>query len=99
MPHTPGPWRRGTETRRDPYYVEVVSDSVVAGVATVFGKDRETQEANCSLIVAAPELLDAARRIVDGYLCSRGEIFGEDVRRLEKAIAKATSHNGNESVN
>ena len=39
---------------------------------------------------AAPDLLAALQRIVDAYRESRGEVFGEDIKIAEAAIAKAT---------
>lgn len=43
-----------------------------------------------SLRAVNAELLAAARGLIDSYEASRGEVYGEDIRRLEAAIAKAT---------
>ena len=41
------------------------------------------------------ELLAAAKQLVSGYVESRGEIYGEDVRRMESAIARADGETKN----
>lgn len=56
--HTPGPWRRsaGIPQRIWGFYLEAPSGESV----------NQTAEANARLIAAAPDLLEALRRIADG---------------------------------
>ncbi len=35
------------------------------------------------------QLLTAAEKIIEGYTASKGEVYGEDIRRLEAVIEKA----------
>jgi hypothetical protein len=85
--HTPGPWRYDYE---DGHCGEIIS-SDGNYVFTFVDEPNETNEPNARLIAAAPNLLDAALRVLSH---KRGEddwlILAVDCRALEKAIAKAT---------
>ena len=91
--HTPGPWR--SEQIWPERYDEFVEHVSIVGsdgheVANAW------EIANGRLIAAAPELLDAARRI-DAWLAEidrpfsggKAITFGDDVRALRAAIANA----------
>ena len=92
--HTPGPWRVG------PFEGHVESESgrfICSAMGTTASPDpgdtiRNENLANAALIAAAPELLEAARLMVeaatDPTLCP--EDYERFVDRLESAIAKAT---------
>lgn len=93
--HTPGPW---TRDEHFPIYVWGPNHAMVAdlphrdedaylarmrGVGR--GATREEQEANCSLIAAAPDLLEAAK-VARAYIEGEGLAF---LPELDAAIAKA----------
>jgi hypothetical protein len=87
--HTPGPWK-------DNGYMQVVSP-LMATVATTGCTDStpiKEQLANARLIAAAPDLLDALRRL---HRLS-GQLIDEPSARIAKALAssaiyKATATN------
>ena len=71
--HTPGPWEvdtKGRGSERDPQYfaVEATRDGESITIADTlnchFGFEPDDQKANVNLIAAAPELLEALRRII-----------------------------------
>ena len=93
--HTPGPWR----VHLDAVLVQRCDEDGTFSSAIV---DCETgsspsmpqgeREANARLIAAAPELLEAARGIVDGIDDTRPNfipLMGNRVAHLREAIAKA----------
>ena len=92
MKHTPAPWRVQTFAALDGY--EVVSDSwdVVSASLRPAAPIRKLSDAR--LIAAAPDMLEALRRIVhaiDGYGClSEKSDYDLEARA---AIAKATGGN------
>lgn len=91
--HTPGPWRWNTS--RTAIYSGHPDDRggfpISEQVIPFFRFDGDPRtESNARLIAAAPDLLAALQRIVAAYRESCGEVFGEDIRAAESAIAKAT---------
>jgi hypothetical protein len=58
MSHTPGPWHRNIKPARKYSTIFAGQNTHVAHLATEGLRDEEL-EANCKLIAAAPELLDA----------------------------------------
>jgi hypothetical protein len=71
--HTPGPWRsddRGPLTQWNEWGIEIVAGSG-REIATVWlpNEDRSEADATARLIAAAPDLLEALRRL-------RGEVRG-----------------------
>ena len=98
--HTQGPWHRNIKPATKYNTIFAGQNTHVARLATQ-GLTPEEVEANCNLIAAAPDLLEAARRIVDTadflseVLLSRDDIdpakdLFRKVRTLKSAIAKAT---------
>jgi hypothetical protein len=94
--HTPGPW----ETFKE-HNVRDVHDH--RGVATCGGYSQNWNEdivyqeniANARLIAAAPELLEAAKDVVETFPDIKLRKNSIDARRrLEKAIKKAEGSNG-----
>ena len=96
--HTPGPWEIGDD---GPILYEGMLRPVwniyggrgltgrLVGSAEHFPED-EYPNANARLIAAAPELLEAARAVVNGYRNGPNGSPGERAWvRLEAAIAKA----------
>ena len=100
MKHTPGPWEVGTEgSEIGAVYCD---NSLGSRVAIVFGKGQEytafsrtEEEANASLIAAAPDLLEAlvqAERLYTTYgLVACDSECGAWINKVRTAIAKATS--------
>jgi len=39
--------------------------------------------------VAGDDLLAAAKAVLDGWYGTKGEVYGEDIRRLEAAVSRA----------
>ena len=97
--HTPGPWH----TKRDGFSTVYVEASIGGGwIQEVAAcgpteKGSEQQEANAKLVAAAPELLEALKRVVEwrdtlyatSGLSAKGAIL-EDFDDSLSAIAKAT---------
>jgi hypothetical protein len=44
---------------------------------------------NLGLAALAPKLVAAAKRVLDGWYDTKGEVYGEDVRALEEVVAEA----------
>lgn len=100
--HTPGPWRtdmggawvRGLRIREEDAEGNIKGTApVVARVETGNHLPDSEIRANAHLIAAAPDLLHAARLIVEGYdewIDSRGSLPSENTIGLARAaIAKA----------
>ncbi len=92
MKHTPGPWSLTYDSSL------VMSDQVVQGP---IGPDTATHDevkANMRLIAAAPELLDALKRLLNANdeLAEEGdaESMGDAIRAARRAIAKITTKDG-----
>jgi hypothetical protein len=90
MSHTPGPW--GFLGIGDFYEIAPVRDGeldwtneVAATAGTSEGDDPAIEEANASLIAAAPELLEVAKRVA-AHFNETNSPLGEAARA---AIAKA----------
>ena len=93
--HTPGPWK--IAERRFVYAFNAQgTNSFHASVSPghIPGyDDEETQQANALLIAAAPDLLEALKRIIKSSACQnncRSDDMGCDTRFAEYVIAKAT---------
>lgn len=64
--HTPGPWHRNIKPATHYNTIFAGRNTHVTRLA-VEGKSEEEVEANCALIVAAPDLLAALRHFVTAY--------------------------------
>jgi hypothetical protein len=78
--HTPGPWEPLTDRHCELLIFAPSAEEFVCGV-TVFLPDAE---ANARLIAAAPDLLEALKRV-----CSHGYRTSPDWDNARAAIAKA----------
>lgn len=105
---TPGPWRVDI-TRRE-YSTAVLFDTRVTGgvrircVAEVIhpAAPRNTlgaqeREANAQLIAAAPDLLEACRRLLGWAFWDQGGSAGRDAEFARAVIAKATGEKEQEA--
>jgi hypothetical protein len=94
--HTPGPWHRNIKPATHYNTIFAGRNTHVTRLA-VEGKSEEEVEANCALIVAAPDLLKTLREIVaavevgevDGYSPS-GDWYKEARAALDKATGTTT---------
>lgn len=77
--HTPGPW----STEYDGSIV--MRDQIVSSPIAPDGATKEERRANAQLIAAAPELLDALRKIA--FECAS---YNDCWETAQAAIAKAT---------
>jgi hypothetical protein len=90
--HTPGPWTSGRAIPAD----DTVARIVRAGddhIAVVMDLDGAAQEAvdNARLIAAAPDLLDALKRVMRHVPAGAGGAsLGDDMYRARLAITRAT---------
>lgn len=91
MKHTSGPWHVAPLS---PTWVGTKYGEQVASTDTFDIEDKEEQEANALLIAAAPELLAAARNLLDAVTtqCDYGEgsVTDKWVIDARAAISKAT---------
>lgn len=90
--HTPGPWRIRPSSGGRPAIIYGNDGWPVGDVTVSHGRvSQEQQDANASLIAAAPDLLENLQRMVrfleveDAWLANFGE-----VEAARAAIAKAT---------
>jgi hypothetical protein len=89
--HTPGPWsvqgddRPGMQWNR---HIHSSPNVAVCFMAHSDGKDNARDEANASLIAAAPELLEALQEVV--AFCERNGLQSDAYDTARAAIAKAT---------
>ena len=98
--HTPGPWNaHSIKKSAAPPYTPVSATTLIAQVySTAFG-DHEQSEANARLIAAAPDLLEAVKRLlpdvlwVADYWANDPDKDG-DIVFARAAIAKATGEQG-----
>ena len=95
MKHTPGPWITRLESA-PMHAVQLAGQygrAIVAYVPAPEGWSLAHQDANARLIAAAPELLDALKRMLAAYDAdkARGIAFGNDnaADQARAAIAKA----------
>ncbi len=88
--HTPGPWHRNIKPARKYPIVFAGRSTHVAQVCSV-SNDEET-EANCNLIAAAPELLEALRECERFFThdpnLARDGWMNDALRAVHAAIAK-----------
>lgn len=99
MAHTQGRWSRNIKPARKYSTIFAGRNTHVAHLATGGLSDEEI-EANCDLITAAPDLLDAAKSAIECAITFNGdeagegnphvEIAWEAYHFLKDAIAKAT---------
>ncbi len=92
MKHTPGPWKAHFE---EAYFVTGPDLGRVAMMMNLKGKhglagrrSGEESAANCRLIAAAPDLLEALRSMLED------DDHDEAKRKARAAIAKAEAGNG-----
>lgn len=90
--HTAGPWkivRRNSKRKFNEYSIRPVNSPIKGLVWVIARVSRympdETAEANCSLIAAAPDLLEALQ-----LLMTDDRIGGSDGAKAKAAISKAT---------
>lgn len=86
--HTPGPWHRNIKPATKYNTIFSGRNTHVTRLA-VEGKTEEEVEANCALIVAAPDLL-AALRIAETALEAYSGGESSDLATIRAAIDKAT---------
>lgn len=86
--HTPGPWHRNIPPASKYPVIFAGRNTHVTAVKTD-GLSAAEIEANCNLIAAAPELLEALDRIQNWPRVFDG-LRAEDVAFARAAIAKAT---------
>jgi len=96
--HSPAPWGQEATMSSDYTFIRRISDDegrVIANVRYAQGAEQEENLANARLIAAAPELLEALRKVAN---CSRytdpsdTEYALDQLREIAReAIAKATA--------
>lgn len=93
--HTPGPWHRNIKPATHYNTIFAGRNTHVTRLA-VEGKSEEEVEANCALIVAAPDMLAALREAVrvleyaaDALDAPAASHFRETISDARAAIAKA----------
>lgn len=64
--HTPGPWRWVYDGSSD-YSIGEADDPQAKPVAGVYDRNHKRAAANCDLIAAAPDLLEACKDLVDRF--------------------------------
>ena len=82
MKHTPGPWTTHltwSQTNGSGYSIAEDDGD----------EDGEEMKANARLISAAPEMLDALKKCVNGLGCQPGYLSSLALTRAQEAIAKA----------
>ena len=95
--HTPGPWKF---TEGEYFYVNARvygkrvfilqrKKSVVAAATAYQEAEEDRIRADCHLIAAAPDLLDALKLAIRQNSCDM-LMTGEELRKCEAAIARAT---------
>lgn len=99
MSYTPGPWEAPEVGAGCLFRVCKVGGATICDIYCV-GKDGKVDldqsDANARLIAAAPDLLEAVKRLLApesiGYIRRRDEIAGPIFSSLIAAIAKAEDH-------
>lgn len=87
--HTPGPWQiNAISNEREKISIIDADMCFVAEVWKTYVNGESRQQANASLIAAAPELLEACQALLDGILFTRGASMSEDRRRTLTTIAR-----------
>lgn len=88
--HTPGPWRWNHFPDNESYLEDSHSASVIEG--SIVTADNEEREANARLIAAAPDLLEAARYVIEDAVSdmpATARVTKISLDALRAAIAKA----------
>ena len=94
MKHTPGPWqiKKWEEENSADGFVTVITDSRGHGIVTFNQRGENSKvEANARLIAMAPELLEAARALLDGLdSANHPDRNFKQVQDLRGAVIMAT---------
>lgn len=89
--HTPGPWYHGGKHPDcEARYVKSNAPGYAVEIAILFHSDGAEQEANCRLIAAAPELLEAIK-LAEAALADIGDADrepGDDLAWCERRAAE-----------
>jgi len=101
LKHNPAPWEyEDVQLRPEQSAYGVVKDangkilfdSLNSDVAEIHEEEShrwdETGRRNLNLAARAPDLLAAAKAVLDGWYGTKGEVYGEDIRRLEEVVAR-----------
>jgi len=88
--HTPGPWRVGENDRNDQPTVYGENEAWLVAVVPhgCLGSMEATAAANARLIAAAPDLLDAAERLLEHFSDSLPDHLVEE---FKDAVSKAVT--------
>ena len=89
--HTPGPWTIEVDHSCDePEFIRAQFDGEMFDIATLSNESGNVRS-NARLIAAAPDLLDALRRVMRHVPADAGgSSIGDDMYRARLAIARAT---------
>lgn len=87
--HTPGPWHRNIKPATHYNTIFAGRNTHVTRLA-VEGKTEAEVEANCALIVAAPELLAALQNVAACFDANDPDSMANAMADARAAIAKAT---------
>lgn len=88
--HTPGPWKtKISGGERDVFSVKDIHGHVLARVSgyAISAITPEQRRANARLIAAAPDLLEALKKVV--AMCDAGALAALDIDAIRDDIAKA----------
>ena len=85
-PHTPGPWFYNRDEGGIHGHVISTGDYIICDLPDAGDAAAPQTEANARLISVAPDLFDAAMRVIDRW--SSGDLAGA-IRALDAAIAEA----------
>jgi hypothetical protein len=90
--HTSGPWIVGGMAKADGAFdYAIMAEGQI--IAEVFGRTSEENfqpsDANALLIAAAPEMLEALEKLVNGWMTGSEVITTEMVKYFQQTIAKA----------
>lgn len=83
--HTPGPWHRNIKPASKYNTIFAGRNTHITHLATQ-GLSEEEIEGNCKLIIAAPDLLEACKMMVDDYDSNEDS---ESITYAKLAISKA----------
>lgn len=70
MTHTPAPWNRNIKPATKYNTIYAGRNTHIAHLATS-GLTENEVEANCNLIAAAPELLEALKKLQEGFIYAK----------------------------
>jgi hypothetical protein len=91
--HTPGPWHTGAGNGEGSIFCKEgrlrLNDRGTALYSicqVTHGYDQAEDDANASLIAAAPELLEALRRLLDSPCCNEDDQEDETAEAIQQAI-------------